>query len=146
MIQYFIDEKKKTVVAKFERKFVYNDQEMWVEYLVTHIRKVAKKSNNFFKRPFGDGISIYKLVTDIVKQNDSYYGMAQCSGDDTFDVEKGKELAKKRLLKKYYDTQADVMNKISNIMDKVARDFSSDFYASIDKTRKFKNEINSFKK
>lgn len=146
MIQYFVNEKKKTVVAKFENKFSYSDQEMWVVYLVAHIRKVAKKSNNFFKRPFVDGISICGLVTDIVKQNDCYYGIAQCSGNDTFDVEKGKELAKKRLLKKYYDTQADVMNKISNIMDKVARDFSSDFYASIDKTRKFKNEINSFKK
>lgn len=146
MIQYFVNEKKKTVVAKFENKFAYNDQEMWVEYLVTHIRKVAKKSNNFFKRPFGDEVSIYKLVTDIVKQNDSYYGFAQCNGDDAFDIEKGKELAKKRLLKKYYDTQTDVMIKVSNIMDKVTRDFSSDFCASLDKTRKFKNEINSFKK
>lgn len=145
MIQYFVNEKKKTVVAKFENKFAYNDQEMWVEYLVTHIRKVAKKSNNFFKRPFGDGISIYGLVTDIVKQNDSYYGIAQCSGDDTFDVEKGKELAKKRLLKKYYDTQVYVINKVSNIMNKVACDFSSDFYASLDKVKKFRREINSFK-
>ena len=146
MIQYFVNEKKKTVIAKFENKFAYNDQEMWVEYLIAHIRKVAKKSNNFFKRPFGDEVSIYKLVTDVVKQNDSYYGFAQCNGDDTFNIEKGKELAKKRLLKKYYDTQVDVVNKISNIMDKVVRDFSSDFYASLDKTRKFKNEINSFKK
>lgn len=145
MIQYFVNEKKKTVVAKFENKFAYNDQEMWVEYLVTHIRKVAKKSNNFFKRPFGDEVSVYKLVTDIVKQNDFYYGFAQCNGDDTFDIEKGKELAKKRLLKKYYDTQTDVMSKVSNIMDKVVRDFSNDFYASLNKTRKFKNEINSFK-
>ena len=145
MIQYFVNEKKKTVIAKFENKFAYNDQEMWVEYLIAHIRKVAKKSNNFFKRPFGDEVSIYKLVTDVVKQNDSYYGFAQCNGDDTFNIEKGKELAKKRLLKKYYDTQVDVVNKISNIMDKVVRDFSRDFYASLDKTRKFKNEINSFK-
>lgn len=146
MIKYFINEKKKTVVAKFENKYGYSDQEMWVEYLINHVRKTARNSNNFFKRQFGDGVSDYKFIGNIVKQSGSYYGIAQCSDNDAFDVEKGKELAKKRLLKKYYDTQADVVNKISNIMDMVARDFSSDFYASIDKTRKFKNEINSFKK
>ena len=146
MIKYFINEKKKTVIAKFENKYGYSDQEMWIEYLINHVRKTAKNSGNFFKRPFGDGVSVYKLVGNIVKQSSSYYGIAQCSDNDAFDVEKGKELAKKRLLKKYYDVQADMILKIFNIMNKVARDFLSDFNASIDKTEKFKDEIKSFKK
>ena len=142
MIQYFINEKKKTVTARFENNFEDTDQELWGDYLVQHIHKILKSHGNFLR----SNEAIYKMVYKIVGEVDSYCGIAQCNGDDAFDVEKGKELAKKRLLKKYYDTQKNVMLKFYEIMSKTTKEFLHDFNVSENKATQFKLEIDSFKK
>lgn len=141
MIQYFVNKKNGIVIAKFEN-CNGTDQDVWSEYLVQHTRKILKRFNGFFRI----NEAIYKVIYKTVGGVDSYCGIAQCSGDDTFDVEKGKELAKKRLLKKYYYTQQNVMHKLYEIMNKAAKEFDYDFNASRYKADNFKYEINSFKK
>ena len=142
MIKYFVNDKKKTVVSKFENKFYNTDLETWTEYLVRHVHKLLESSNNFV---YTDQ-AIYKTVYKIAGNVDSYCGIALCSGDDTFDVEKGKELAKKRLLRKYYGAQECVALKFFEILNKSKSAFLGDIAASHDKARKFKVEIDAFKR
>lgn len=141
MIQYFVNKKEGTVVATFDNKSNGDDQYLWSKYLTRHVRKIFKRSDGFFRI----NETVYKVIYKTVGEVDLFYGIAQCSGDDTFDVEKGKELAKKRLLKKYYDTQENVMFKLYKIMSKTAKNFLDDFNASDNKAAKFKSEIDSFK-
>lgn len=83
----------------------------------------------------------YKFIEDAIKQNDSCYGIAKYADIDTFDVEKGKEIAKKRLLKKYYSTQERVLLNIIYAMNSVQQVIFKDYHKSKNKIGKFAQEI-----
>ena len=141
MIKYFVNKEKKTVVAKFENTFVLTDKGVWEKYIANHICKTISKTKGGNDLYLNDKNIYYKFIEDAIKQNDSCYGIAKCANTDTFDVEKGKELAKKRLLKKYYSTQERALLNIIHAMNSVQQVLFRDYHKSKNKAGKFAQEI-----
>ena len=141
MIKYFINEEKRTVVAKFETTFVLTDNGVWKKYIANHICKTISKTKGGIDLYLNDRNIYYKFIEDVIKQNDSCYGIAKCADTDTFDVEKGKEIAKKRLLKKYYRTQERALLNIIHAMNSVQQVLFKDYHKSKNKAGKFAQEI-----
>ena len=141
MIKYFVNKEKKTVVAKFENTSVLTDKGVWEKYIANHICKTISKTKGGIDLYLNDKNIYYKFIEDAIKQNDSCYGIAKCANTDTFDVEKGKELAKKRLLKKYYSTQERALLNIIHAMNSVQQILFKDYHKSKNKAGKFAQEI-----
>lgn len=146
MIKYFVNKEKKTVVAKFENTSVLTDKGVWEKYIANHICKTISKTNGGFDLWLIDKDIYYKFIEDAIKQNDSCCGIAKCADTDTFDVEKGKEIAKKRLLKKYYSTQERALLNIIHAIDSVQQALFNDYHESGNKVEKFAQEIYCFQK
>ena len=146
MIKYFVNKEKKTVVAKFENTSVLTDKDVWKEYIANHIYKTISKTKDGNDLYLNDKNIYYKFIEDAIKQNDFCYGIAKCADTDTFDVEKGKDLAKKRLLKKYYSTQERALLNIIYAMNSVQQVLFKDYHESGDKVGKFAQEIYCFQK
>ncbi len=141
MIKYFVNEEKKTVVAKFEDNYGNTGKDIWEKYIVNHICKTISKTKGGINLCLSDRNIYYKFIEDAIKQNDSCYGIAKCADTDTFDIEKGKEIAKKRLLKKYYSTQERALLNIINAMISVQKVIFNDYHESWNKVKKFAQEI-----
>ena len=141
MIKYFVNKEKRTVVAKFENTFVLTDKGVWEKYIANHIRKTINKTKGGNDLYLNDKNIYYKFIEDAIKQNDSCYGIAKCADTDTFDIEKGKEIAKKRLLKKYYSTQERALLNIIHAMNSVQQILFKDYHKSKNKAGKFAQEI-----
>ena len=141
MIKYFVNKEKKTVVAKFENTSVFTDKGVWEKYIANHICKTISKTKGGINLYLNDKNIYYKFIEDAIKQNDSCYGIAKCADTDTFDVEKGKEIAKKRLLKKYYSTQERALLNIIHAMNSVQQILFKDYHKSKNKAGKFAQEI-----
>ena len=141
MIKYFVNKEKKTVVAKFENTSVLTDKGVWGKYIANHICNTISKTKGGIDLYLNDRNIYYKFIEDAIKQNDSCYGIAKCADTDTFDVEKGKEIAKKRLLKKYYSTQERALLNIINAMNSVQQVLFKDYHKSKNKAGKFAQEI-----
>ena len=141
MIKYFVNKEKKTVVAKFENTSVLTDKGVWEKYIANHICKTINKTKGGNDLYLNDKNIYYKFIEDAIKQNDSCYGIAKCADTDTFDVEKGKEIAKKRLLKKYYSTQERALLNIIHAMNSVQQILFKDYHKSKNKAGKFAQEI-----
>ena len=141
MIKYFVNEEKKTVVAKFENTFVLTDNGVWKKYIANHICKTISKTKCGIYLYLTDKNIYYKFIEDAIKQNDSCYGIAKCADTDTFDIENGKEIAKKRLLKKYYRTQERALLNIIHAMNSVQQVLFKDYHKSKNKAGKFAQEI-----
>ena len=141
MIKYFVNKEKRTVVAKFENTFVLTDNGVWEKYIANHICKTINKTKGGNDLYLNDKNIYFKFIEDAIKQNDSYYGIAKCADTDTFDVEKGKEIAKKKLLKKYYSTQERALLNIIHAMNSVQQILFKDYHKSKNKAGKFAQEI-----
>ena len=141
MIKYFVNKEKRTVVAKFENTFVLTDKGVWEKYIANHICKTINKTKGGNDLYLNDKNIYYKFIEDAIKQNDSCYGIAKCADTDTFDVEKGKEIAKKKLLKKYYSTQERALLNIIHAMNSVQQILFKDYHKSKNKAGKFAQEI-----
>ena len=141
MIKYFVNKEKRTVVAKFENTSVLTDKGVWGKYIANHICKTISKTKGGINLYLNDRNIYYKFIEDAIKQNDSCYGIAKCADTDTFDVEKGKEIAKKRLLKKYYSTQERALLNIIRAINSVQQVLFKDYHKSKNKAGKFVQEI-----
>lgn len=141
MIKYFVNKEKKTVVAKFENTSVLTDKGVWEKYIANHVCKTISKIKGGIDLCLNDRNIYYKFIEDAIKQNDSCYGIAKCADIDTFDVEKGKEIAKKRLLKKYYSTQERALLNIIHAMNSVQQVLFKDYHKSKNKAGKFAQGI-----
>ena len=146
MIKYFVNKEKRTVVAKFENTFVLTDKGVWGKYIANHICKTINKTKGGIDLYLNERNIYYKFIEDAIKQNDSCYGIAKCADTDTFDVEKGKEIAKKRLLKKYYSTQERALLNIIHATNSVQQALFKDYHMSGNKVEKFAHEIYCFQK
>ena len=111
MIKYIVNEKERTVTANFyDNKFRNtNDkpwvitEKIWVEYVVDDIFNSVAECKECSDVFLTDKI-VYPHVKEVVRAKRSYCGIAKCNKIDKFDATKGKYLAKKRLLKNYYET------------------------------------------
>lgn len=107
MIKYLVNEKDRTVTAKFiSNKAKDTNRTIWLKYIVDGIYKSIKECKECSNVSLTDKV-VYQHVKDILKSKElsskSYYGIAKCSKFDKFNITKGKYLAKKRLLRKYYN-------------------------------------------
>ena len=111
MIKYIVNEKERTVTANFyDNKFRNTNEnslviteKIWVEYVVDDIFNSVAECKGC-SDVFLTDKRVYPHVKEVVRANRSYCGIAKCSNLDIFDAKKGKYLAKKRLLKNYYET------------------------------------------
>lgn len=150
MIKYTVNEKDRKVTAKFiSNKAKDTDRDVWLEYIVDGVYKAVAETKECSNVLLTDKI-VYPRVKKFLEcaklSNEFYYGIAKCNKIDTFDVKKGKYLAKKRLLNKYYKILNDVL--LSLIYDtslptpipfKVCED-------SVKKVNDTSDEIHFFKK
>lgn len=136
MIEYIINKEKKTVVAKFNCKG-HNDRGAWMYYIMNHVWKLIDKYS------FDYSLKHYVLEKELDKLDGRFYGIAHCSDKDTFDINFGKELAKKRLLKKYYKVQMNYENKLCHIVNNIAADIAAAVNTDRLKLVKFTDEIDN---
>lgn len=113
MIKYFVNEKERVVTAKFiSNKAKDTDRDVWLEYIVDGVYKAVAETKECSNVSLTNKI-VYPRVKNFLKHdklsNEFYCGIAKCNKIDTFDVKKGKYLAKKRLLKKYYKILNNVL-------------------------------------
>lgn len=103
-IRYIVQEDKKIVIAKFCKDSNENDMNHWANMFYDVIHKIERDVEGF------DGyyyISRFWLEENAsehyLKQlSNGFYGIAKCHNKDKFDIEIGKEIARKKLLSKYY--------------------------------------------
>ena len=135
MIKYYVNEDKRTVVAKMEYK---NPLEMK--------RDVAKYATGAIVRwMYSQGLCEYKYSIDdffaslIYTIADKYFstpilGKAKCSEEEEFNEEFGKELARTRCLEQYYFRLALCCEDAYNIIDKVLEVLGDRHDAAVDST------------
>ena len=100
MVTYEVNEKKRTVVARY-----VGGAEEVRESLTNTLIKINELGTISFD------ISIYKFLADY-EYRFNMIGVAKCHEDDTFDVEKGKQLALKRLNRKFAVLRKDVLRSV----------------------------------
>ena len=113
MIKYIVSEKYRRVTAKFvSNEAKDTNRTIWLEYIVDGVFKAVAETKECSNVFLTDEI-VYPRVKNFFERvelsNKFYYGIAKCNKIDTFDVKKGKYLAKKRLLEKYYKILSDVL-------------------------------------
>ena len=145
MIKYNVNEEKQTVAAFFEGKKNFDGhhgdtKDYWIQCIVDKVRRM------FAEREFIDYRAVvntaYDMAFDAVNQLDSVAGIAT-SNDGKFDVEKFKEIAKARLLRRYYRAEYDVVSgigrKINNSINTIDM---FKYYDAIDsRTRSYEKKI-----
>lgn len=96
-ITYYINEEKRTVVAKMPLSTVANDID-----------------NNCLKK----GLKFIPAYREIKKYpHKNIIGIAKCAPEDTFDIETGKRIAAARLLQKYYKIKLNAYRVIADFYD-----------------------------
>lgn len=126
-MNFYIDTKKRTVVAKMNSEDIY---EQVIAHLANPIDKIYRYKTNedSIVLSCGDGLHAYSsnqvikelLVPIVMKKMKSYYvGKAKCAPTDTFDEEKGKEIARARLLAQYYFDLMKCIHEVDNMVNTI---------------------------
>lgn len=135
MIKYYVNEDKRTVVAKME----YDDS-------IEMKRDVVKYATGAITRwMHSQGFCEYKYSIDdfftslIWTIADKYFstpilGKAKCSEEEEFDEEFGKELARTRCLEQYYFQLALCCEDAYNIINEVLKVLADRHDAAVDST------------
>lgn len=145
MIKYNVNEEKQTVAAFFEGKKYFtgrtdDTKDYWIQCIVGKAKKM------FAEKDFIDYHAITNTAYDMafyaVNQLDSVAGVAT-PNDGKFDVKKFKEIAKARLLRRYYRVEYDVVSgigrKINNSINTIDM---FKYYDAIDsRTRSYEKKI-----
>ena len=104
MIIYNVNQEKGTVVARFEGDFT-NDRDYWEDSLMGMIY-------NIFKPYIYDTEKMYGIVTKVLNSYEDFVGKAKLHPLDTWDEEKGKRIAKQKLLDKWYRVKNHVLREV----------------------------------
>ena len=135
MIKYYVNEDKRTVVAKME----YDDS-------IEMKRDVVKYATGAITRwMYSQGFCEYKYSIDdfftslIWTIADKYFstpilGKAKCSEEEEFDEEFGKELARTRCLEQYYFRLAMCCEDAYNVISEVLNVLADRHDAAVDST------------
>lgn len=109
-ITYYVNSEKGVVVARLSNLREEN---------TTLIKKLTE---NYFQKPLST--RCMKLVQQFP---DSYTGVAKLCSGDTFDEERGREIARNRLLKKVYDSKARIIDSVKKMADEENERISNKF-------------------
>ena len=101
-IKYIVKPEEKRVIAVLE-----NTREDALNKAMKICRELTDKCPNIFIAP-----QTSKLI-----MNDSFHGVAVCKEGDEFDVEEGKNIAKRICLEKYYASFDKKMNKFQSDLE-----------------------------
>ena len=135
MIKYYVNEDKRTVVAKMEYDNPSEMKNDVVRYatgaIVRWMYSQGLCEYEFVIRDF-----FYSLIYTIA---DKYFstpvlGKAKCSEEEEFDEEFGKELARTRCLEQYYFRLALCCEDAYNIIDEVLKVLADRHDAAVDST------------
>ena len=145
MIKYNVNEEKQTVAAFFEGRKGFdgrtNDsKDYWIRCIVGKAKKMFGEKDFIDYRAVAD--TAFDMARYAVNQLDSVAGVAT-SNDGKFDVERFKEIAKARLLRRYYRIEYDVVSgigrKINNSINTIDM---FKYYDAIDsRTRSYEKKI-----
>lgn len=110
MIKYNVDEKNRAVVAYFEGGITY-----WYDCLY----RKARKTDHYHMLDS-------RIVSDIIADNldnlnGALFGMAKASGTDEWNEETGKDVARAKLLRKYYNTEIRILKKMRDLIESHAK-------------------------
>ena len=122
MIKYNVDEKNRAVAAYFEGGML-----CWYDCLY----RKARKTDHYHMLDS-------QIVSDIIADNldnlnGTLYGIARASETDKWNEEIGKEVAKLRLLRKYYNIEINILKKMSKLIEAYADIAKNDIQNVIDK-------------
>lgn len=101
MVTYEVNEKKRTVVARYKGG---------VDEVKTSIINTLSKFTDW-----GGSIKFGIDIEMVLKPYENHFnliGVAKCHEDDTFDVEKGKQLALNRLNRKFIVLRRDILRNV----------------------------------
>lgn len=82
-------------------------------------------------------IDFFDLAWDDFSMKRVYTGIAKCHPEDEWDEEMGKELARARLLKKYYKDYTDIIKQIIMKIDYLASGIREKYYYGIERYNMF---------
>ena len=106
MIEYNVNKEKGTVVAYFKGDEKDTSRDYWFNCIMTKLQKLSQTD-------FLTDDLIYNMalasVNEALACAGNLYGKAKVCGDDVFDEEKGKEIARMKLLSKYYQAESDAI-------------------------------------
>ena len=106
MIEYNVNKEKGTVVAYFKDDRKNTSRDYWFNCIMTKLQKLSQ--TDFFTNDL-----MYNMASASVNEAlacaGNLYGKAKVHGDDVFDEEKGKEIARMKLLSKYYQAESDAI-------------------------------------
>lgn len=97
MIIYEINKDKRVVIARFE-----GGQEEWVASLKCMCLNILSST-------YTSSRLAWQAVDNVLGSYTKFIGKAVCHEDDEWDEEKGKTLAKERLLQKWYKIKSEVL-------------------------------------
>lgn len=104
MIKYNVNKEKGIVVAYFSDGGSTRDY--WEDCIMIKLQKLSQ--TNFFVDNFACSTA-FASVDEALACAGNLYGKAKVHGDDVFDEEKGKEIARMKLLSKYYQAESDAI-------------------------------------
>ena len=105
MIKYNVNKEKRTVVAYFEDNYDY-----WFSNLYHFLSKFTAKM-------YFDEVIELTIVESVLK-NRKLYGKASCYKEDKWDEEKGKEIAKNKLIKRWNNAKVVALLQLKDYIDK----------------------------
>ena len=106
MIEYNVNEEKGTVVAYFKDDEKNTSHEYWFNCIMIKLQKLSQI--NFLANDLICNMALTS-VDEALACACNLYGKAKVHGDDVFDEEKGKEIARMKLLSKYYKAESDAI-------------------------------------
>lgn len=110
MIKYNVDKNNRTIVAYFEGGITY-----WYDCLLHK----ATKTDNYCM--LDDQIISNIVLDNLVNLNGVLFGMAKASETDYWNEETGKDVARAKLLRKYYNTEIRILKKMRDLIESYAK-------------------------
>lgn len=120
-IQYFVDESKRVCVAKLVFEGGCEADDDAIEFIMGKLTNVLNNSSSNKERYCLCGYRA--VVAGVVRDRPApqLVGKAECSPRDTFDPDVGCELAKARLLRKYYKWLTDCAEAVEYQLETMAK-------------------------
>lgn len=118
--RYFVNEKNKTVACKFDKVGKYSEDTNVSNFHNAIKELVLSKTDNKWDREIMGAFLESRPVIKALTCNDVPVGVAKCLPEDTFDINFGKQLAKRKLDRKAKLTVVRLMGIWADTMDDVS--------------------------
>lgn len=121
MFTYYVNEKKKIVVCKLTPRTSWTNGEVGMFYIRQLIEKQPMPEFMQFLVARLFTYEVLEKMKDVYPRPEQLVGVAKCSKEDAFDVDKGKAIARKRL-------EIKLTNQALNIFSMVSKELKNQMY------------------